>query len=1462
MSRISPPVARPIAAFVLWAFACGAWLCVSAAAEDYTVLPRRPDLVRDAETTFLIDFSRDGNPVTFAAGERSLDPAPARDNGAATGPFTVAAGKNFYPQAFTIEMILRVPAGSPAKLATPIAEWQAPENYTALLRLDSLRIYGRQGWAGRDKEFQMAATFTGNGMGILPQGQGKWVHLAVGVDFAAGRGGVMVRDLDGNVLLRNSTFMAQGALVNTTDAADAAARWQSMAKAVAAAAASGQPASLKFGADGVDLRAVRISRGLRTEIVEPQIAPLAENFTTSNNMRHGIPAIGVASWDAKSLDASRVVTERIRRAVGFDVNNAQQFTIDETYVPLKPGDPPVTIKLPDLKIGLSTFTLYGTIDPAGRDKLERVWKPCPIEFEARDAAGNVVAHGRRLAKQGFAPRRLQGFHLHVDRPGDHTVTFRVGTGGRETARLMKVVMTDELEGFPVGPIKTKQTLAAPETAMKRLDSLDQARRDRDNLIWHTLPPLNIHLQVHAQDPAFLAGAQKLGLPRWESASFGDGKTKIEQAGAIGRLDFVNLDTKEIFSQEKILAGEPLPGDCPDDGTGVLYTKADHPELPHDIYATPRANLLGRRVQLFLGVLGTWDYRGMGLPAKYFASGDPQVGHDAALALVRLAYDWPALENSLHEQRLCSRSPDFEHPTDWTRGRNGKLFYAGWSGGQQVDLMTAYDQLFPYIQGNQVFADAVGRFIPWVKTPDDVVALLDRYLVFAGVRDFERGLMRVAPVTDIAATVLGPHPATAKFYDLTSQVTELFPYAGTYQEIYATALNRCGSYHTGSLGYMLGIAESTLAKAAQLAEAKRQGVALKMDLSDVKRFTKVRGASDYLIDMWVAGGFPFMVGDDAGGPHVGLDHGDRILNTHAKGVRHAFDLTGSPRHAWLLANRFGQTSPEIVKAADGQRDPILHARSRVVPDWGAVVEAGSDETDVVKKTAATLRLGTGQGHAHSDYLDLNLFGLGLPMAVDLACRNEGGHTWSRPAASWAFLHNHAIAHDTDDPKVAGGQDGEPWLRAFEPPLVRAGYVDKSGAVRIDREVFLMPMGDDGTHYCLDIQRLTGNANHTWCFHGCESRGIEVNTPMDAKTVRWTDRLLDGTQKAGRAPATLVATWTMTREARDVPHTFNGGGVIKTVAAEQAVLGKRYDAALPPARTRATLLGVEGDAVLEGSPFSQRYAYAFPFLWVQRQAKPGTPTVYPAVYEWYRGDTPVVKKAEFVSREPLVIKVTTTSGQVDTYSLAGDVFGVVSRDAKGVRYAQLNGGTKLDLAGATITAAKAVPEAKITAIDYDKRTITLDTDIDAATYADIGNDGRRAYVPLAGQGRSFTYPDDLLVHEGLVTSLRVTGEDAIALQTNQQIFHVEDGNRKQAGYTVNTEDHAWAFRDGKVIRRPTGAKLSEAVFTDSNGDGRITAKTYEIGVGDTVRLPTNVSVTRSSTGHAITGNVPATFTAGRP
>jgi len=309
----------------------------------------------------------------------------------------------------------------------------------------------------------------------------------------------------------------------------------------------------------------------------------------------------------------------------------------------------------------------------------------------------------------------------------------------------------------------------------------------------------------------------------------------------------------------------------------------------------------------------------------------------------------------------------------------------------------------------------------------------------------------------------------------------------------------------------------------------------------------------------------MVGDASGGPHFG-----RTATTwaagHAEAFRNAFALCGDPRAAWVLKNLCGDARPEVALAAEGVRNPYLHNPSRVLAGAGAaVVEMGVDETDATRKTAAFLRLGIGRGHAHSDYLDVNFFAMGLPVAADLACRSEGDF-WSRPHAGWSELHNHAIAHNDLNPKT-DQQNGEPWLRAFAPPLMRGSYAEPDGR-RVDRDILLMELGENGQYYALDLQRVQGGTWHTWSFHGCESEAIALNTPMASNTVKWTQRQLGGTQKAGTAPEVLQATWQMTREDKEYRHEFSGGGVVKTKACEQEVLGSRYDARLPPARMRAT------------------------------------------------------------------------------------------------------------------------------------------------------------------------------------------------------------------------------------------------------------------------------------------------------
>jgi hypothetical protein len=1420
---------------------------------EYGVARVKPDWAVDAQTTLLMDFRQPGQQaVRHSVSGWSLPPVDATilpSEGLAAA-IKIPSQGHFDPARFTMELILKTRPGATDR--TPIVDWSIPRQFDAQIRVDGLVL--------RIKGLDTSVGLNNNGHSILTNGANQWVYLAVGVDLANGRVAAVARGMDGRLLGDRVEFIKQAGVLTDVDPAawkalaselpaNSLAAWEAAAGNVQQLIQQGQGVSLTLGSEQIAIQQVRISGAFRPDILLPAAAP-----KQSEGM--------ILSADA--IDRARAKPTITARSLGMNRYNQRTVRVEEQQLTLTPGGEPVKMLLPDLRAGLYAVHLYGHVDSKGRDKLERIWSPCPIEFAARDAKGKVITTGRRLAKQSFLLQRLQGFELRTLEPGPITLELKLPSHAQESLRLVYVNVIDHLAELPDVAIKSSQNLGTNESQPRRLTTLAAERLRRDDDIWASMPPLNQHWQIHNAVPAFVNAPSVANLPNYELASHGvwDGK-KFQPTRYLATaehslkpLDMVNTQTGEIFSHAKVLAGEPWPGERPDDGTGIFLTRKEFPKLPHDIYDAPRAILFGRRIQYYLGLLGVWDYNSASLPAKYAKTGDPEVGHDAAMALARLAYDWPLLEMNLHELRVSTHSPDLEFNTDWSQSRNGKYFGAGWSGFTTVELMQAYDQIFPYIQDNQAFADALRRFIPWVATPRDVVRFFDRYLVFASVRDYRKNLIRAAPVEEMAGDMLGPHPLTVPLFDLTRQHANIYPYEGTYQDLYATALSRSGSYHIGSfMVYGYGDAPNTINRAFRARQAKAKGVPLPMDLSDIGRHRKVPAAGHFMLDMWVAGGFPFMIGDASGGPHTGPQAAWKRISTTPQAHRQMFELTGSPRHAWVL-KRLGSSDPAVLKAAQSQRDPILHNPSRVVPDWGAILEMNPDEVDLTRRTAATLRLGIGQGHSHNDYLDLNLFAMGLPLAVDLAARDEGIN-WSRPSAGWSFLHNHAIAHDTDDPRSAGSQNGEPRLTAFAPPVLRSQYRNADGSEQLDRDIVLMHIGDvrDGDGYVFDLQRLRGRKLHTWCFHGCESDDLVINTVMNDKTVRWTDRTLKP-HRVGQAPAKLEAVWTMTREAREVPHDFNGGGVIKTVACEPHVLGERFNASLPPVRVRATLLKQEGAQVLQGSPFSQAYSYRFPFLWVQKPAE--SESIFPAVYDWYRGDQPTLLGFEQVPGQAGVYRVTTQGGQVDTFTCSEQSLTVVSRDARGPRWIKLVGSEQIEADGITVRAAQPLYRATITDIDYHAGRLTLDQPLPADTYAMVGNAGRTSSLLLRGTGVDRRFDDDLLMHQSTITSAKIIGKDSVALETELKVFRADVGNRKLSGLTQTSEDHRWHFRDGRLIRKPKDAALSPEVFTDANGDKQIQLQTYELGVGDVATLPVDVELRRQGSGWQVRTNVTVTVT----
>jgi hypothetical protein len=232
---------------------------------------------------------------------------------------------------------------------------------------------------------------------------------------------------------------------------------------------------------------------------------------------------------------------------------------------------------------------------------------------------------------------------------------------------------------------------------------------------------------------------------------------------------------------------------------------------------------------------------------------------------------------------------------------------------------------------------------------------------------------------------------------------------------------------------------------------------------------------------------------------------------------------------------------------------------------------------------------------------------------------------------------------------------------------------------------------------------------------------------------------------------------------------------------------------------------------------------------------------------------VKTAELVSKDnPVVVKVTTNSGQIDTFTQSGESFSIVSRDAEGLRWARLSGGKKLKDGDLEINADLAKYSTTVLAIDYVKRTLSTKDPLPPNPRVTIGSAGNHRYLDLKGSGTEFTFKDDLLIQEGVIQKVQIKGEQ-VEIDSTPEIFKVNSGNRKLDGFTIVLKGTEWQFKGDKVISKPSGASLTPDIFKNPNGEGYGKTKIYEIGLNDTVELLADVDVRRTDKGYVVKANV---------
>ena len=402
--------------------------------------------------------------------------------------------------------------------------------------------------------------------------------------------------------------------------------------------------------------------------------------------------------------------------------------------------------------------------------------------------------------------------------------------------------------------------------------------------------------------------------------------------------------------------------------------------------------------------------------------------------------------------------------------------------------------------------------------------------------------------DIAnlAAVVGDRRVTDPWLEWLFSRTFIYPLpVGGIQDTMISGTNREGTEFVGSTYYAQGEGASRVA--ASLEQYLRAGGDPQYDLSDRRRYPKPAAHLDWRLEN-VVGGRDFLRIGDVCGPDKGPGHTLRDLEFARAGWR----WTRDPKFAFLVHHRLGRGQEtdaewsEIVAAAGRQRRaPWLDNRSRVLPTWAGILEAGLEHDDYRFRRAARVRVGYGVGHEHQDALDLQVVAHGLPLTIDGGQRR--GYTV--PTDSASFVHNSA---------------GDVFAAIIEPyagePFITA------------RRELAVPGNEDDARRAVAVEVRTAGGHRDVCF--ADGRPDRLRDVPDAGLKVAGEFALYATDADGLRQVTLVGGRRLeAAEVRLVPAAAERGGQV--VRADYP--GKRLwiDQAWPARSTAAAFeIGVPG------------------------------------------------------------------------------------------------------------------------------------------------------------------------------------------------------------------------------------------------------------------------------------------------
>jgi len=876
------------------------------------------------------------------------------------------------------------------------------------------------------------------------------------------------------------------------------------------------------------------------------------------------------------------------------------------------------------------------------------------------------------------------------------------------------------------------------------------RQRRDDAIWNNGVPLNVNLM----------GDEWGGLPIGVEANYSKVDPQTEaQLKAQGLLPL-------RYQLAQDLGPWRLIGKTPE-GKDDVYTWEDlkahkpYPGLPFAAPVWGKRFAIGADKAVFFSPLAQALGQSLWLPRidvrAYVERGDLEAGRDLAIRLCRMAYFFPNLDPNRYFSKLVA--PTCRTYQRWDR------FY------QYLDLPLPgeYDRLFTIIKDNHELAEAVGRYIPWVRTPQDVITLLDTYVLQYGAQQmaywrrnwYDHG--NAGRMAEVVALQMDPEITRPWVEFIFSRTWEYpFPPAGVQDYLYLST-QRDGTTAIGSFYYAQA---GGVDVAAWLQHYVRNGGDSRYDLSDPRRFPRVIAGAYFPLEAWIAGMQHPGIGDVGG---FYRPYAEWLPAKVAAYANEGWRWTRDPRFAWCLVH-FGKRADEtdaewaeIQAAAKGIRNPFMSLRSRVLANWGGYLEGGTQADDFRFRHGARVRVGYGTGHSHADAMDLGIWSLGVPVSVCGGARGGYGY----PSTGASLSHNVV----TVDGKNWSGHAWIPDLADLETVQylrARGNYLKEFSRqvalIELDqgrpaRKPPSTPHLGPGTRYdpdvilprayVLDVFRVAGGSEHMYNFHGFPDDQFAANVErgqlseaeqkfLAAYTVEPRDLHWGGTI----ADDHLMATWRLDRTGKAFVcparpertyYAHKAQGAREMVGAEPFMLGVAYDPNSPRKFLRVHLFGQRGARFLTGEAIIAPYGVGrtdgeyHRQAHVVRRAPEGQElaSLFVALWEPYAGE-PVIREARLEGNPDdafgfAAVHLETVDGIRDLCfadhtpneerTLADGTrvqaeFAYVSRDARGLRQACLVAGRFLRTPEVTIRSAAPRWEARVVAVDYAERRATLD------------------------------------------------------------------------------------------------------------------------------------------------------------